>query len=55
MQKKGDIVFRYLILFILGIIVLVVVLIMFTKGFDYMFEKVRFVLRSVIGMRPKGL
>ncbi len=55
MHKRGDLAFKYLVLMILAILVLVVVLIMFTKGFDYLFDQVRWVLRFVISMKPKGL
>lgn len=55
MHKKGDLAFKYLVLMILALVVLIVVLIMFTKGFDYLFDQVRWVLRSVISMKPEGL
>lgn len=55
MHKKGDITFRYLVLLILGLIVLIVVLIIFTKGFDFLFEQVRWALRFVFGLKPKGM
>lgn len=55
MQKKGDVIINYLILLILVLIVLVVVLMIFTKGFDFLFDKVRWALKFVFSMKPKGL
>lgn len=53
MKKKGDITFKFLVLLILALIVLTVVLIMFTKGFNYLFDNVRWALDWVFSLKPQ--
>ncbi|MFH0752802.1 MAG: hypothetical protein V1914_04385 [archaeon] len=55
MYKRGDLTFRYLVLMILALIVLVTVLVMFTNGFDFLFEKFRWAWDAIISMKPAGL
>lgn len=55
MRKDGDITLGYLVKLILAAIVLVTVLVIFTKGFDYLFDKIRWALSFVFDLSPKGL
>lgn len=55
MSRRGALVIEQLIALLLALIVLVTVLIIVTKGFGYLSEKVLSVFRLVLSWRPKGL
>ncbi len=55
MQKKGDIVINYMVLLILALVILVTVLIIFTGGFGFLFDKVRWAFRFIFELGPRGM
>ncbi len=55
MPKRGDIVINYTVMLVLAIAVLLVVLVIFTKGYEVIFDKVRWALRFVLNLSPAGM
>ena len=55
MKRRGTLVINYLILIILAILVLAVILIVFTKGFDSIIDKLKWIMKSIFSLKPEGM
>jgi hypothetical protein len=50
--KKGDLTFRYIVLMVLGLMVLVVIIMIFLKGSGYFVDKLKTMWAQVSGFKP---
>ena len=54
-SKRGDIAFKYLILVILALVVLILVLIFFSRGYNFLFDKIKWAVSFIFDLGPKGM
>lgn len=55
MRKKGDLTIRYIVLFAMGLIVLIVVILIFKFGMDEFVSRLKEILKDIMAVKPEKL